>query len=482
MNAETIKILLIEDEKYDVDRVKNTLQPYQDRIKITDVVKNGYDALDRLQAGSCFDVIIMDYQISGGLYGETLIRRIKAIDPTLQILVITKMTINQTDLNFANKLLESGAFWYGTKYPGDIEEFIYQPTDFVLSIMNAYALKKAKASNLSIQKRLDTKIKNILDQTPLIGESKSMQSLKTLIAKYAKPNANVLIIGESGTGKELVAKNIHYRSERKYEPFISVNCAAIPKDLIESELFGYEKGAFTGADKNKDGLFEQAHNGTLFLDEVTELPLSAQAKLLRVLQEGEIDKIGRKKKHAVNVRVLAATNRKPKDLLQKKILREDLFYRLNILQIKVPPLIDRNGDIPLLIEHFIHHFSKEMGVSALPITPEAVTRLEQYDWPGNVRQLKNVAQRLTILATGKTICKEDVHSCLENIEQLPVSDQRFPVFSFQRILPFHDMEDLFRREYIQYVLNHSETDSEAAQKMGMAPSNFYRTCKLLGLK
>ncbi len=482
MHDDLINVLIIEDETYDVDRIKKTLRPYEAKIKIQDVVKNGYDALESIKSGKHFDVIIMDYQISGGLYGEALIKKIKSLDPTLQILVITKMTINQTDLSFANKLLASGAYWYGTKYPGDIEEFIYQPTDFVLSIMNAYALKQAEISQHIIRRRLDKKIKAILGQTPLLGQSPEMQKLNVLIEKYSKPNANVLIVGESGTGKELIAMNIHYLSDRKYEAFITVNCAAIPKDLIESELFGYEKGAFTGADADKPGLFEQANGGTLFLDEITELPQSAQAKLLRVLQEGEIDKIGRKKKYSVDVRVLAATNRNVDDLLDKNILREDLFYRLNILQIKVPSLSTRKGDIALLTNHFIQLYCQEMGLEPLILSPEALKVLENYSWPGNVRQLKNVTQRIVILTNENEISAELVKTCMGEIISLPSASSQPPEFSFNKILPFKEMDRLFRRKYIEFILRQSKTDTEAAEKLGMAPSNFYRSCKELGIK
>jgi len=482
MTNNIIKILLIEDEKYDVDRIKRTLQPFESRIQIAGVVKNGYDALDIIKAGHNFDVVIMDYQISGGLYGEALIKKIRGLDPTIQILVITKMTINQTDLSFANKLLDSGAYWYGTKYPGDIEEFIYQPTDFVLSIMNAYTLKQSEISQQIIRGRLDQKIDAILEQVPMLGSSPAMQNLKLLIEKYSKPNANVLIMGESGTGKELTAMNIHYQSPRKYEAFIPVNCAAIPKELIESELFGYEKGAFTGADKDKPGLFEQANGGTLFLDEITELPPSAQAKLLRVLQEGEIDKIGRKKKYKVNVRVLAATNQNIDDLLKNKILREDLFYRLNILQIKVPPLRDRREDISVLVRYFINYHSKEMGINSLTISDSALNALENYSWPGNVRQLRNVVQRTVILSNESEITESLVRSCIGEGNGSITGCNENQDFNFRQILPLKEMDQIFKRKYIEFILSQSKNDTDAAKRLGMAPSNFYRTCKELGIK
>ncbi|MBU0710472.1 sigma-54 dependent transcriptional regulator [bacterium] len=482
MQNDIIHLLVIEDEKYDVDRIVNTLKPYESKIQIKDVVKNGYDALNCIKTKGEYDVVILDYQISGGLYGEALIRKLKDLDPTLQILVITKMTINQTDPGFANKLLESGAYWYGTKYPGDIEDFIYQPTDFVLSIMNAYALKQSELAQHRIQRRLDKNINAILSSSPLLGQSSAIQKLQTLIEKFAKPNASVFIIGDSGTGKELIATNIHYKSARRYEVFLTINCAAIPKDLIESELFGYEKGSFTGANENKPGLFEQAHGGTLFLDEVTELPPSAQAKLLRVLQEGEIAKIGRQKTHYVDVRVIAASNKNIDELLKKKELREDLYYRLNILQIKVPPLKERIGDVPILVKYFIDYYRGKMGVQPLTVSLKALKILEDYSWPGNVRQLKNVVQRMAILANHTEITKDLVESCMEGTISIQPEIPEFPDFSAQHILTLKEMDKLFRCKYIEFVRRHSRTDMESATKLGMAPSNFHRMCKELGIK
>ncbi|MDP3581630.1 MAG: sigma 54-interacting transcriptional regulator, partial [Ignavibacteria bacterium] len=292
--SDFINILLVEDEDFDVRRVKNTISFYDTRIKIAEVVSNGMAALDLIRSNhDKYDVVIMDYQISGGLKGEELITRIKDIDPFIQIIVITKMTINITNYDFANNLLKAGAFWFCTKYPGNIEEYIYQPTDFILSIFNANEKKRLEKHRTRSDKKLSQSIENMLEAKRIIGESKPMIQLKESIERYSKSDVNILVYGASGTGKELVAWNIHLKSKRKYESFVPINCGSIPSELIESELFGYEKGAFTGANTNKSGLFEIAHNGTLFLDEVAELPLHAQVKLLRVLQEGEIEKIGR---------------------------------------------------------------------------------------------------------------------------------------------------------------------------------------------
>ncbi|NCS89359.1 MAG: sigma-54-dependent Fis family transcriptional regulator, partial [Ignavibacteria bacterium] len=277
MSQNLIRILLIEDEEFDARRVKNTIQYFADKIKIISVVSNGDAALKLLQnASGEYDLIIMDYQIAGTLHGVELIKRIKEVENTIQIIVITKLTIDLTDLNFARTLMDAGAFWYCTKYPNDIEEYIYQPTDFIISIFNAYERKKLEEQRNKSQKKLRTKIEEILDSKQIISASAEMEKVKYDIERLTNNEATVLITGASGTGKELVAYNIHYKSKRKYENFVPINCGSLPNDLIESELFGYEKGSFTGAANQKDGLFQIADNGTIFLDEIAELPLSAQ--------------------------------------------------------------------------------------------------------------------------------------------------------------------------------------------------------------
>jgi DNA-binding NtrC family response regulator len=345
-NTNVISVLLVEDEEFDVCRVRNTISLFAERLRIGDVVSNGRAALELIKnKRDEYDVVILDYQISGGLRGEELIRQIKEIDPFIQIIVITKMTINITDYEFANNLLKAGAFWYCTKYPGNIEEYIYQPTDFLLSIFNAFEKKKLEKHKLKADRRLLQSVENLLETKRLIGESKPMLQMRDAIERYAKSDVNVLISGDSGTGKELVAWNIHLKSRRKYEKFVPINCGSIPQELIESELFGYEKGSFTGAQAKKLGLFEVANNGTVFLDEVAELSSTAQVKLLRVIQDGEIEKIGRTGSIAVNVRIIAATNKNLANEVNEGRFREDLYYRLNIVPINVVPLRHRGDDM-----------------------------------------------------------------------------------------------------------------------------------------
>ena len=481
MEHEQIKVLLIEDEEFDVRRIKNTIDPHRERICIKEIVSTGEDAINTLETKGPFDVAILDYQISGGLYGERLIKRLKIIDPTIQVIVITKMTINQTDLHFANQLIESGAYWFGTKYPSDIEDFIYQPTDFILTIMNAAEKKRLELERMRSQNRLDKKIDRIIQERPMLGESASILKVRERISKYSAAQANVLVIGESGSGKELIARNIHYQSSRRYENFVTVNCAAIPDELIESELFGFVKGAFTGAKEDKAGLFEQANQGTIFLDEISELPYQAQAKLLRVLETGELDKIGRKKSYNVNVRVISATNKNLKDLMKTNHFREDLYYRLNILNIQAPSLKERKEDIRILIDYFVAHHCKDLSIVLPAITEGAWTILEQFPWPGNVRQLKNVTQRLVILSND-TITRETVELAMDIQGKDPVAGLVNPVFTAENILPLKDVEQNFRKQYFEFVRQHSRTDTEAAGKLGLAPPNFHRMCKELGLK
>ena len=407
-----INLLLIEDETYDVNRVQRTIAPFGDRVVIKKIVADGASAIEVLSNNEDeFDVIIMDYQIVGPLSGEKLIQKIKQVDPFIEIIVITKMTINVTDFDFANRLIEAGAMWFCTKYPSDIKEYIYQPTDFLLSILNAYEKKRLSIEKSKSNFQLEQTIESNLSKRKIVGTSPAVTSLLKQIEKASMQDATVLIMGASGTGKELVATHIHYTGKRKYENFITVNSGSIPANLIESELFGFTKGAFTGADSSKKGLFEVANNGTIFLDEISELSMSSQVKLLRVLQEGELDKIGRTEKIKVNVRVIAATNIDLEKAVRENKFREDLFYRLSVVNIYTPTLRERIEDIPILTKHYIERYSKQMSIYIDEIQNDAIEALQTYDWPGNIREFQNVIQRL-LISSEKEITREDVISVL----------------------------------------------------------------------
>ncbi|MBN2009784.1 sigma-54-dependent Fis family transcriptional regulator [candidate division KSB1 bacterium] len=478
-----IEILLIEDEQFDVNRIHKTIRPFEDRLHICEVVSNGRVALELLEDKSNqFDVVIMDYQIVGGIMGENLIRQIKKIDSTLQIIVVTKMTINMSDFHFANALMEAGATWYCTKYPGDIENYIYQPTDFILSIFNAYEKKRLEEEKLQSNKKLQKNIETILANKQIIGQSPEIIKLRKQIELCAKSDTSILIQGASGTGKELVAANIHYLGHRKFESFVPVNCGGIPENLVESELFGFEKGSFTGANAKKPGLFEVANNGTIFLDEITELPIAAQSSLLRVIQEGEIDKIGRTQKVKVNVRIIAALNKDIQQEIKERRFREDLYYRLNVVPICVPPLNSRKEDIPLLVKHFIQKFDEDSANNIYQIDDAGMKTLINHDWRGNVRELQNVVQRLLFYKETQ-IGEEYVRMALG--EQVNIDNQQQQLLKLgnkSQIRTWSEIEAKVRSEYFQFVRDNTESDAEAARALGLAPPNYHRMCKKLGLK
>lgn len=482
VNDGKIRLLLIEDEEFDVKRVKNTIGIFKDNLIIDKIVSNGSDALSILKENpDYFDIIIMDYQIAGAIRGEELIKQIKKINYTIQIIVITKLTVNISDFDFAKRLVDAGAYWYCTKYPGDIEEYIYQPTDFLMSIFNAYEKKKLEMQNFITHKKLSKNIDDILSGKKIIGNSEFTLELIEKINKLANSDVNTLIVGPSGTGKELVANNIHYKSKRKFENFVPINCGSIPADLIESELFGYEKGAFTGAASSKQGLFEVANNGTIFLDEIAELPLNAQSKLLRVIQEGEIEKIGRTKKIKVDVRIIAATNKILEEEIKKNNFREDLYYRLNVVPVFIDPLVKRKDDIPLLLHYFVGFFGNQMGKPFITIEDDLVEELKNYQWPGNVRELKNVVQRLIFEAEG-SITLEDYIKTQSGYLPENRSNKLFSFDSLKSVVNLKELETEFKAQYIKYVRDKSTSDAEAASKLGIAPPNFHRLCKDLGIK
>jgi DNA-binding NtrC family response regulator len=481
----TINILLIEDEVYDARRVEKTLEPFGDRLKIKKVVADGQSALDALSAGkNGYDVIIMDYQIVGGVSGETLIRKMREIDDTLQIIVITKMTINISDFDFANRLLEAGAIWYCTKYPGDIEDYIYQPTDFVLSILNAYEKRRLEKERKKSTKKLSQTIEDILAHKQIIGDTPVINELREQIRRLSNVDSTALISGESGTGKELVATHIHYTSKRRFEKMVVINCGSLPQDLIESELFGFEKGSFTGAHAHKPGLFEVAHRGAVFLDEVGELPLSAQVKLLRVLQDGEIDKIGRTEKMKVDVRIIAATNTDLEQAVKDKKFREDLYYRLNVVTLRVPPLRERRPDILHFFDHFLEKFASQFNLPVPDISDEARDFIVRFDWPGNVRQVQNMIHRLLIMNDGK-IELNQVKQALGLLTEKAAATAGASLHDFwksETISPWREVEKKLKYEYFRFVRENTSSDAEAARRLGLAPPNYYRMCKEIGLK
>jgi transcriptional regulator with PAS, ATPase and Fis domain len=317
------------------------------------------------------------------------------------------------------------------------------------------------------------------DENPfskMVGKSKALQDTIQIASKAAKTDATTLILGESGTGKEICARAIHESSSRKNGPFIPVNCGAIPNSLFESELFGYEGGAFTGAEKNgKAGKIEMADGGTLFLDEVGELPFDMQVKLLRVLQENWIYRIGDSKGKTVNVRFIAATNQNLEQLIQEKRFREDLFYRLNVIQLTMPPLRNRAGDIPELMRFFLKQFANKYQVPVPIVKPDALQVLHLYHWPGNIRELRNLCERIVILSEKQTVNKEDLSSYFQNM----VQETNAPQIEFTNSFP--GKKEMERRLIEEAISWSNGNKSKAAKRLGISRVTLYNKMKKYGL-
>jgi len=376
------KILIIDDER----SIRNTLREILEYEKFTvDDAPDGIEGLKLINAGK-YDVILCDVKMPK-MDGIEVLEQVLKITDTPVIMISGHGTIDT-----AVEAIKKGAYDYIAK-PIDLNRLL-------VSIRNALE-RKTLVDETKMLKR------KISGTTEMIGESQIMKNLNELINKVAPTDARVLVTGENGTGKELVARWLHALSHRANGPFIEVNCAAIPSELIESNLFGHEKGSFTSAIKQRKGDFELASGGTLFLDEIGDMSLSAQAKVLRALQENKITRVGGEKDIPVDVRVIAATNKAIKEEIEEKRFREDLYHRLSVIIIEVPPLTKRLDDIPLLVDYFIDEFCRIQGKAKMTITKEAIEELQKIKWTGNIRELRNVIERLVILCEGG-ITKEDI--------------------------------------------------------------------------
>jgi len=366
------RILVIDDEK----SIRNTLREILEYEKF--MVEDAADGVEGIVKAreQYFDAILCDIKMPK-MDGLEVLDQLQAVSDAPVIMISGHGTIET-----AVQALKKGAYDYIAK-PLDLNRLL-------VTIRNALD----KASLLDETRRLRRKVEQ---RYRMIGESESMQSIRELIGKVASTDARVLITGSNGTGKELVARQLHALSKRAEGPFVEVNCAAIPSELIESQLFGHEKGSFTSAVKQHKGAFESADGGSLFLDEIGDMSLAAQAKVLRALQENKITRVGGEKEIPVDVRVITATNKNLKEEIQRKTFREDLYHRLSVIIIDVPPLKNRQEDIPLLTAHFIEEFCEAQGKPVMKITPEALDALKQINWTGNIRELRNVVERLVIL-------------------------------------------------------------------------------------
>lgn len=335
------------------------------------------------------------------------------------------------------------------------------------------ATRAALSARKGLVEERDALVQTIIETNPIVGNSAAIQRVRDFIRRAAPADSTVLVLGETGTGKELVAQAIHYQSGRRGHPFVAINCAAIPESLVESELFGHEKGSFTGAFERKIGKFEAGNNGTVFLDEIGELPLSCQGKLLRLLEEQCFERVGGNESIAIDVRIVAATNRDLAEEVEQKNFREDLFYRLNVLQVMLPPLADRPEDVALLIEHFLDHYAQKTATRRKKLAPEAHQHLVSYSWPGNVRQLRNVIESCVVMAQGNTVELADLPSTLG-----PRRATEGPSVPWQP----RSIQDV-EREHIQRVLDEVQWNkSRAAEILGIERSTLYARIKSYELK
>jgi len=442
-------ILVADDEKGIRETLKRLLEYEKYRVLLAE---DGKQALETI-AGELVDLVLLDIKMPG-MDGLEVLSKVHADSPELPVVIISGHGNIQTAVE-ATKL---GAY-----------DFIEKPIDaerILLVIRNGLAQRNLIRENITLKRKIQGKGR-------IIGEHPSMQAIMETLKKVAPTNTRVLIMGENGTGKELVARAIHEMSPRASEPFIEVNCAAIPEELIESELFGHEKGAFTGATSRRIGKFELADGGTIFLDEVGDMSLSAQAKVLRVLQESQFERVGGSETKKVDVRVLAASN---KDLLkesQSGSFRQDLFYRLNVVPILVPPLRKRISDIPILCEYFLEQTAEELGQKPKKLSKKAIDVLMDYSWPGNVRELRNLIERLVILTRDDVIDAGDLPplGSPRNIEEQYFDKETY-----------NEFREAVERDFFASKLKENNFNvSRTAKKLGMQRSNLYKKLEKYGI-
>ncbi len=383
----TARILVVDDEQSMLDFLQLLLEESGFRVTTASCVEEGRT---QIREGS-FDLVLCDIIMPDGS-GLDLLREIKQQDSRMSVIMMTAYTSTKT----AIEAMRRGAYDYVSK-PFDVEE---------LKVIIQKALEKTELvdENFYLRRELEEKYRF----SNIIGRSRPMQEIFELVERVSRTSSTVLLEGESGTGKELIARAIHYESPRSSHRFLSVNCGALPENLLESELFGHERGSFTGAVREKKGLFREAHKGTLLLDEISEMTPAMQVKLLRALQEKKIRKVGGSTEEPVDVRIIAATNQDLRQLTEQGEFREDLYYRVNVIPIRLPPLRRRREDIPLLVDFFIKKCSTGMGIEARRISVEAMRILESYHWPGNVRELENVIERALALSEGDTLTADDL--------------------------------------------------------------------------
>jgi DNA-binding NtrC family response regulator len=449
-------ILIVDDEDIVRKSCVRILSPQGYNLE---TAKNACEAVKKLQNES-FDLVLADL-VMPDVTGIDLLKKIKEDWPETEVIIITGYGTVKTAVD----ALKYGAY--------DFIEKPFTPEVLLNSVERCLEKKKLELENI----RLRQEINALYSLDNIIGTSKEMQKVFKLIATVASTGSTVLITGESGTGKELVARAIHYNSARREQPFMVVDCGTIPENLMESELFGHTKGSFTGAVATEKGVLEAANGGTVFLDEISNLPLSMQVKLLRVLQEKEFRPVGSKKTVKIDIRFIAATNRDLSEMVKKGEFREDFFYRLNVFPIDIPPLRDRKEDIPALAYHFLHKYSKEVGRDVPHISAEAMRQLIANDWHGNVRELENVIHRAVIVCEGRMLKPEHIMIPLNREGEIEIPKTLDELKLKKKDLRTRSIEDIEKSFLIAALKRNDWNITKAATEVGMQRPNFHALLK-----
>jgi DNA-binding NtrC family response regulator len=451
-------LLIVDDEASILDFLSML---FESEGFAVDVARSAAEA-QRALAAKSFDLVLCDILMPDG-NGLDLLKEIKSSSARTAVVMMTAYTSTKT----AIEAMKLGAYDYVSK-PFDVEE---------LKIITQKALERAELVDENVYLRRELEQKYTFNN--IIGKSSRMQTIFALVERIARTTSTVLVHGESGTGKELIARAIHFASPRATRRFLSINCGALPENLLESELFGHERGAFTGAVREKKGLFQEADRGTLFLDEIGELTPPMQVKLLRALQEKTVRKVGGNQEEPVDVRVITATNQNLESRLATGEFREDLYYRINVLPIHLPPLRQRREDIPLLVDFFLQKYSRQMDLPTRQISIEAMRLLEGYDWPGNVRELENVIERALALSHAETISTRDLPSQLLNNRRSSLDLAELPEEGLD--LEAH-LEDIRAQLMAQALERAGGVQTQAAELLRMSFRSFRYYAKKAGLK
>lgn len=449
MKAETSKILVVDDER-DICRALEFLLSREGYRVVT--ANNGQEALKKIESDD-FDLVISDLKMEG-IDGLRVLERALAMNPNLIVIIMTAFA----SVESAVEAMKKGASDYIVK------PFINE--DVKMTVKRLLEHRKVLMENLVLRQQLSQQF----GSREFVGVSSQISGVFDVLSKVIPTRSNILLLGESGTGKGLIAEVVHSNSQRKDKPFISINCSAIPENLLESELFGYRKGAFTGAASDKKGLITMADQGTLFLDEIGDMPLGLQAKVLKVIETGEVLPLGDTKAMFVDIRLIAATNKNLEEQIKKGLFREDLYYRLNVIEVRIPPLRERKEDIKVLAQHFIEKYSRENNKKVAGITDEALEALNNYSWPGNIRELRNVIERAVVLSGSDAI----------GLAELP--DKVKSQDGSRGMQTLKDRLDYFEEKIIKEALQENDwRKEETAVQLGVDLATLYRKIKRLGI-